>query len=218
MNGHRLLLIVAAALVLASAGAGTHPAEAHYTATSGNLRLLYFSGDAIRNYDFNQQTIGHVDWTVNLLFFNDAEIDRIKNALCDQNQRNWCINGEPIYGRLSDNGGQSYVWDEDSGRKRGDCTLYDHYRIYADSDDHMYTPAMGFYVFGATHRDWYECYPYRYHGFSERVEKHLTADLWGLFTPSPNYANFYNYETYREEGNHIWHSSGRATYAYVPDN
>ncbi len=153
-----------------------------------------------------------------MLFYNNAEIDKIKNRL-DDSPWNYGTTGSAKYGRLSDDGGSSYVWDSDGGKKKGSCTyVYQHYRIYADSDDRMYNPAMGYFVFGATHQDWYECYDVHWTAGSERAEllvSNAAAAAFGT-TNASNYANFYNQEPYRQEGIHIWQSSGRASYVSIP--
>jgi hypothetical protein len=210
----RSLIVVA--LVLAAGGAVAKPSAAA-TATSGNLRLLYFAGDAIRNYDFTDQIVASnkVDWAVSLLFYNNAEINKVKNALGGQG---FTITGSSENGRLSDDGGATFVWDTDGGRKRGDCTAYTHFRIYADADDRMYTPSMGYYLFGSTHQDWYECYFDARFGYSETAEQQVNSAAVSAFGVANryDYANFYNYEAYREESNHIWDDDGWASYVFVP--
>src|SRR5919108_351313 len=110
-----LALVVAAAAVVVIAGAGSASAA---TACCGNLRLLYFSGDAIRNYDFTSQSVSstNVDWGIDLNFYNNADINKVKNAL---NPYGYSGTGSTMYGRLSDNGGGGEGWGGGGGREKG---------------------------------------------------------------------------------------------------
>jgi hypothetical protein len=210
-----LALVVAAAAVVVIAGAGSASAA---TACCGNLRLLYFSGDAIRNYDFTSQSVSstNVDWGIDLNFYNNADINKVKNAL---NPYGYSGTGSTMYGRLSDNGGASYVWDADGGRKKGGCfDQYTHYRIYANpAYDFNYSTGMGYWVFGSTHYDNQECFG-GWHGKSEGAEWDVNSAADSAFGVANRYdwANYYNYEPYRQEGDHIWDQDGYASYVYVP--
>lgn len=213
----RLLLAVvaAAAVVVATAGAGSATAA---TACCGNLRLLYFSGDAIRNYDFDTQSVAanNVDWGIDLNFYNNANINKVKNAL---NGYGYQFTGGTKYGRLSDDGGASYVFDADGGRKKGGCwDQYTHYRIYANPTyDNNYSPGMGFWVFGSTHYDNLEC-GNGWFGRSEGAEWDVNSAAVSAFGVANRYdwASYYNNEPYRQEGTHIWDQDGYASYVYVP--
>lgn len=189
------------------------------TACCGNLRLLYFSGDAIRNYDFTEQTVAadKVDWGAALLFYNNANINKIKNALSPYG---YTGEGASMNGRLSDTGGASYVWDTDKGKKKGGCyDQYTHYRIYAHpSYDYMYNPAMGYFLFGTPHYDATECLGGA-SGWSEDAEHDIALAAYSAFGASnqEDWANFYNNEPYRSEGCcHVWLQDGRASYVSVP--
>jgi hypothetical protein len=209
-----ILAVLGTALVT---GGATAPATAA-TACCGNFRLLYFSGDAIRNYDLLSASARdyNVDWGVDLLFYNNANINKIKDALNGQ----YGETGSTMYGRMSDDGGATYVWDTDSGRKKGDCvSVYTHYRIYAvPGQDYMYNPAMGYYLFGTTHHHYEECYPPSQSGYSEDAEWQVNTDADNAFGVTNQYgwANFYNTEPYRVEGDHIWDQDGFASYVIVP--
>ena len=68
-----LLCLAGAVAMLASTGLG---------ASTPYLRTLGFGyGDSIYNYDFTSQTVSSsgVDWAVSLVFYNNAEIDKVKN-------------------------------------------------------------------------------------------------------------------------------------------
>lgn len=218
MKPTSLVLRLAVLAAIAGAAVSIAGAAGGATACCGNNRLLYFSGDAIRNYDYLSQSpvSTNVDWGVSLLFYNNANINKIKNAL---NPYGYSYTGGTMYGRLSDDGAATYVWDTDGGRKRGDCyTAYTHYRIYAHpSYDYMYNPAMGYFLFGSTHHDYQECGA-AYFGFSEGAEGEVASDAYSAFGVSSqhDWANFYNYEPYRQEGDHYWDLDGRASYVRVP--
>jgi hypothetical protein len=218
----RLAFLVALAIAAVVALGGARTTQAHYTACCGNLRLLYSNGDAFRNYDFYDYVVSStgVDWPVTLLFYHNAEVDRIKDAMSG---RGYTHGGITIHGRLSDDGGATFVWDDDGGKKQGsDQTAFYHFRLYANpATDRNYSPGWGFYVFGTTHQDYQECCG-GWHGESEQAETHIAADAGLAFGVSPAYdnANFYNYEPFRlesgDDGLHRWRNSGRATYVYVP--
>jgi hypothetical protein len=218
----RLAFLAVLAVAAVGALAGAQGTKAQYTACCGNLRFLYSNGDSFMNYDFYSQYAAatNVDWPVTLLFYNNAEINKIKNAM---GGRGYGGGGITIYDILSDDGGSTLVWDSDGGRKQGsDTTAYYHYRIYANpATDRNYSPGWGYYVWGTTHQDYQECCS-GWHGESEQAETHIAADAGLAFGVSPAYdnANFYNYEPYRvqygPQGEHRWRNSGRATYVRVP--
>ena len=175
------------------------------------------SDDRIYNYDFNSERRSrkNVDWGVNLLFYNNAEVDKIKAALI------YGTPGGKQNARMKD--GSSWLWDEDGGRKQGPCpigTSTAHYRVYANQDgDRNYSRGLGFYVIGSSHRDVNECGGgTRYFGDSEAVETELSAigasaRGWQVFR---NNYDMRNKERRRREGDHRWYSDGLATMFIVP--
>ena len=90
-------------------------------------------------------------------------------------------------------------------------------RVYADDNDTLYNTSWGFYVLGATHTDHNECGPNTWHGESEDTEG-LIADRASDrgYTVYEDWGNFYNAESWRQEGNHIVENDGYATAVYVP--
>lgn len=186
-------------------------------ATASNLNLLYVQEDRFWNYDFNSQTVSstNVDWAMSMLFWNDAEVDKVKGIYSSA----YPWGGGAKYARLND--GSGYVWDSDSGIKDIWCPSYQaqarHMRLYADSDDRLYNVSWGYYVLGSTHKDWQECWFGSQFGWSEETEGifvnyALNRGYWGQH----DWASFYNYEAPRWEGNHYWDNNGMASHIYVP--
>jgi len=212
-----------ALIALATVGASGACAGAAHAATarSGNLTTLYIREDAFRNYDFTERTVAsnRVDWTVSLMFWNNASINRVKNSaigpLYDQT-------GGTMHGRLSDNTNSGYVWDDDGGRKTTKCPGAPfqprnarHYRIYADGDDRLYNLSWGYWVYGSTHWDMDECSLSNpaWFGYSENAEEWLVSD-WVDRTgrgAANDWSWFYNSEPYRVAGDHIWDANGYAS-------
>jgi hypothetical protein len=203
------------------------PSEADaQTARAGNFKVIKKRGDAFRNYDLRERTVSRtkVDWAVGLLFWNDAEIDKVKGALGDEYDQE----GSAAYARLKNNGG-AYVWDDDKGRKTTLCPglpgqpieAY-HYRIYATpGNDRMLNRVWGYYTFATTHIDHEECPggDATWFGRSETAENYLAsiaAGVWGSPAVRADHRSFGNGEPFRREGNHIWDNNKYATYIKVP--
>ena len=212
-------LLLATALLAAVALVGATSAEA---ASTRKLRALKVdprgSDDKIYNYDFNsaRRSRRNVDWGVNLLFFNNAEIDKVKAALV------LGVPGSKQDARMNDDG--EWIWDTDGGRKGSACpvgTRTTHYRVYADrpGGDRNYSRGLGFYVLGTTHRDVNECGGgTRYFGDTEIAERDvfsLGASARGWQAWRNNY-NMRNRERRRRQGDHRWRSNGLATMFQVP--
>jgi hypothetical protein len=209
-------VLLSLAVTLIAAG----PAQAA-TARSGNLKILFIREDGFRNYDFTNRTVTStgVDWTVALLFWNNATINRVKNSgigpLYDQT-------GGTMHGRLRESTATGYVWDDDGGRKTTKCPGAPfqprnarHYRVYADGDDRLYNLDWGYWVYGTTHWDMDECSLWNpaWFGYSENAEGWLVSDWvnrtgWGA---TNDWASFYNSEPFRVQGDHIWDSNGLAS-------
>jgi spermidine/putrescine-binding protein len=209
-------LLLAAALV-AALGAGV--ASVASGTTASNLALITIGNDTIRNYDFHSQTVSatNVDWAVDLIFSNNATINKVKSAL-DNPYDQGATCASPQYGRLDD--GAGFVWDEDSGKKTTCCPITGsdyHFRIYADSDDRLgYNPTYGYWVFGTTHKDVKECGTGTWYGDSEVAEQYMRSvkpATWGMTAEA---INLQNYEAPRWDGDHYWNNSGYATVFSVP--
>jgi hypothetical protein len=218
----RFAFLAVLAVAAVGALAGAQGTQAQYTACCGNLRFLYSNYDSFMNYDFysTSAVATNVDWPVTILFYNHADITKIRNAMAN---RGYGGGGLTIYDVLSDDQGGSLVWANDQGRKQGSSsTAYYHYRLYGNpAIGHNWSPGWGNYVWATTHQDYQECCG-GWHGESEQAETHISADAGLAFGVSPAYdnANFYNYEPYRvqygHQGEHRWRNSGRATYIRVP--
>lgn len=157
-----------------------------------------------------------------LLFWNNAEVDKVKNAF----RVPFRFSGSQKYARLDDGPGTG-EWDSDGGRKTILCSNpiqgsdSRHFRLYATADDdRMYNTTWGFYVFATSHTDHNECYPFdRYFGYSEAAEKHVALwarDIYGPSRVDADRRDFGNTEPFRREGNHIWSNNGKVTYVNVP--
>lgn len=211
----------------AAANAGT---TSNYVWVSSN------NGDSFVNYDnksYSGASRSTVDWAVSILWWNNAEVDKVKNAF-----REYPVGGsgaDPMWLRLNDGGG--IAWDSDRGMKTAypSCTFDTrHSRVYADGDDIMYNITFGRYVLATTHKDFDEACN-RHFGDSEGTERDLArlarAKGWGV---NEDYGFTSNYEsscprstnTYKPacpgradavEGNdHRWQNSGYSTYVLVP--
>jgi hypothetical protein len=215
-----LLLGLLASLSVLGLGQATADAA---TARNGNLRVIAPREDSFRNYDFLSHNVArnNVDWPVNFVFYNNAEIDKVKSKMNSRMK----YSGGAMYGRLND--GNGWLWDEDKGIKTGRCpnpffsgTTY-HMRLYADRPgDRLYNRSWGFYTLGTSHIDHNECWARdRWFGKSEDAEGKIAsfaAAVWGSGRVHQDHWQFYNQEPLRQEGNHIWKSNGLATIVKVP--
>jgi hypothetical protein len=205
-----LTLVIAVLLALAGSQA------AGEAATASRLALLSIEEDSFRNYDFLSRSVSasNVDWPINLLFWNNAEVDKVKNGLP------YAYVGSTMYARLND--GTGYVWDADGGRKSSPCPILGqatHYRLYADGDDRLYNLTWGYYALASSHFDTRECGPGKWFGRSEDAEAKIAAAArarWGASRVAEDSISFENAEPYREEGNHIWLNDGLGTTVSVP--
>jgi hypothetical protein len=212
MTRRRVTLWLASAAALLTL-AGTPSAGAGSTS---HLTILYIREDAFRNYDFLSQTVSstNVDWPVNFLFYNNAEVDKVKDAM------RFSFAGSRMNGRIND--GSGFVWDQDGGRKNYLCPIIGdayHYRLYADGDDRLYNAAWGYYVIGTSHIDHNECGFGAWFGKSETAEGYIASrarSAFGSSNVAEDWSSFANSEPYREEGNHIWQNNGLATAVRVP--
>jgi hypothetical protein len=213
-KGRAAVCGVLAVMALGASLALSAPARAATTSNLGPLSMGY--GQTLWNYDFttNPGAWNHVDWAVSVLFYNNAEIDKVKNAFGGA----YWIAGGRMYAYLNNGGGGLY--DQDSGRKTDTPSCLGstrHYREYAPpSTDRMgYNPSFGYYTFATTHYDHHELCNDWYDD-SEGTELSLynrSRDKgWAAYH---DYSYFSNYE-WRDEGNHHWRNNGYATYIRVP--
>lgn len=189
-------------------------------ATAANLQLLAFNEDRFRNYDFTTQVVSStgVDWAVTMYFWNNATINKVKTTLGGKYDQT----GSAQYGRMTESlnlslPNNNFVWDADSGKKTTLCPglptqpyYAEHYRIYADGDDRLYNVTLGYYVFGSSHYDIYECGGgTKTFGYSETTEANLVS-YWNTLPFAGGGAvrnswNFQNNEPYRAQAGDGWH-------------
>lgn len=190
--------------------------------TAQNLILVDFAGygDQIYNYDFSSEsaTSTNVEWPIDLVFYNNATINGVKNMLSGT----YWVPGSEEYARLNNRYmGTGWVWDSDGGEKTGVPTCWTttkHYRIYAPSSlDAFYNPAYGFYVVGSTHEDIDEIPGCDAHyNYSEAVEQDI-ANIWRNLGHTTYYDDYwFANQQYDLQGNHHFDSDGYATYLHVP--
>jgi len=228
-----LALIFVAATVLGLHAEG-NPAEAH-TAPSGSFYTLTIQEDAFINWDFRSKDVqaSKVDWPVNMLFYNNAEIDKVKDALDALPNTNISRCGSGQDARVDDGSGME--WDGDGGIK-DDCSSTPpseqarHMRVYADGDDRLYNLSFGYYIIGTTHAE--DChqhgtifYRYCHHhwvGYSE-----IANDWWDYYsdqvagwTVYSDWGSFSNtasgLDDHGSGEDHYMESDGKATYVNVP--
>lgn len=215
--GFVAIAVVASALALLGASVQQN-AGAWY---SSKLDLVYKDDDVIRNYDYLSTASPtdnyNLDFPVTMIFKNNAEIDKVKNRY---KANGWDNLGSSKYGRARD--GSAGFWDSDRGVKTWGLTTC-HMRVYADSDDRMYCPSWGYYIFGTTHYDHGEVVGDKWFGKSEDAETEARQEartIWGTDNVVANNGDFKNYEAYRVQTSggedHIWQSSGRRSTVTVP--
>ena len=204
-------------------------AIAYSNATTTNLDAVNtYEDDYLYNYDFSSRDLrdDNVDWALSILFWNGADINKVKNGLNGV----YSSSGGPQQFQATD-GGADYFWDTDSGRKQPGCaqnTWYRHYRVYAPSGpDYFYNTGWGRYIAGTQHWDINDgCFSNPASGYSEISDGWLALDaanVWGSSavvedwfaadTPEP----VYRFETTSNGYGHHWdQSEGRATIVRVP--
>ena len=219
MRKRRVLQVGVPFIMLIAVVAVPSAILADHSAGPGSLSVLSIQEDQFYNWDFvsnDDFSSSNVDWPVNMLFYNNAEVDKVKGIYWGN--CHWPV-ASAKYARLND--GSGMVWDNDSGTKSPcDCTIWGnqpHMRVYADDNDTLYNTSWGFYVLGTTHTDHNECGLNPWHGESEDTEG-LIADRASDrgYTVFEDWGNFYNAESWRREGNHIVENDGYATAVYVP--
>jgi hypothetical protein len=207
------LLVVA----LAAVGVGAAlPTPAQARSITWRYLTLPGGGDSFYNYDFHSRSLrsNNVDWPVNLLFWNNATVPKVKSVVAAD---------FPYIGGVK----SAYVagsWDDDRGRKTypATCsggttypnTVY-HFRVYAPSNtDRMYNVNYGYFVIGTSHIDYREgCTSGdRWFGSSESAEAYIAgrfAARGRSVVQDVRWLN--NYESYAREGSGLWYNGGYAS-------
>ncbi len=218
------------AAIVAGLYAGPDAAEAH-TAPSGSFYTITIREDRFMNWDFRSQNsaASNVDWPVTMLYYNNAEIDKVKDKLDAISGIGRCGSGKNA--RVDE--GSGWVWDSDGGIKDNCGTSSDqtrHMRVYADSNDRLYNLSWGYYIIGTTHVDqchrhgvWpaYWCH-HHWVGFSETANDWWDyysdqVSGWNVYADWGSFSNSANFNDYHGSGeDHYVRSNGYATYVYVP--
>jgi hypothetical protein len=215
MMTRRKIILFRFAAVLCLLGAAFVLATLSRGATTGNLRTLGFGyGDAIYNYDFENQSVdaSRVDWAASLIFYAGGSVNYVKSLL---NPKYWTAGNSENF-ILNDTG--SWVWDSDSGEKTdtGSCLGSSrHYRVYAPpSTDRMYNLNFNYYVFATTHYDHHEGCD-KWFDDSEGTEYDIANYVVSkVYSVRYDYAWWYN-QQYDIQGNHHWSNDGYATYIHT---
>lgn len=216
----RLSLLATATVLAVILGlAAVQSARANHD-DMGVLRIITIREDQFLNWDFHNQGES-VDWPINLLFWNNAEIDKVKRQY--QFQDGWSGSGcgHTMWSALTD--GYSWTWDGDDGIKRpclpACMTSATHLRLYAPpATDRFYNPSWGYYVIASSHKDQSEfCFFGTKHGWSEDAEEHAVdvARSFGWYA-GDDWASFSNPLPNTHLGNHYLQNDGRASHVRVP--
>lgn len=211
-----ILLVVAALAALMT----VHVASANHS-DGGTLRLLSMNEDQFHNWDF-QGAGARVDWPVTLLFWGNAEVDKVKDAY---KRVGWSGGacGDSMWGHYND--GYGLDWDTDDGVKipclPGCFVSGYHIRLYAPpGTDRMYNPSWGYYVFASSHRDRSEfCIGVsKQYGWSEDAEGYAvdTATSRIGWSGSHDWADFLNRVPTGWSSNHYLQNNGFASHVRVP--
>jgi hypothetical protein len=208
-------------LATAVCGSGLLIAGSAGGATTNSLYQIDAGyGDFFYNYDFtttNGAGWNTVDWGISLLFYNNAEIDKVKGQV--SGYPFGASVASPMWAYMWNNGTWGPGYDEDSGKKTDTPSCLGstrHFRIYAPpTTDRFYNPSFGYYVIASTHydhhelcNDWYDDSEGTEHDVGNRVGHRSGNGVWH------DWGYLYNYQWY-DEGNHHWRQNGYATYVYV---
>ncbi len=248
-----LAIVTAVAMFIALVSVGL-PSRVRASVTGHNchynnhcteeLKYVSFNSDKFYNYDLDSTGLhnDNVDWPVNLVFYNNAAVWKVKDYIHWYNQVGY--NGSPKWlhlregdyfnqtDRVGDYQSLNYYEeaDADSGRKdvpQGICVGVSdaiHYRPYADESafgfDTLYNDAWGFYVIATSHVDRNDGCTDAEHGWSNHSEWIVYS--WSLnvvgWVAYRNYLNLFNPEpgTYNDNGGtHHWRNDGLATVVNV---
>lgn len=226
-------IAAAGAIAATNLAPGAPAAEAAYV-NQGTWFSMRFnmSGDSFDNYDYLERcenrtdmscgarNPNEVDWAIDLLFRDNADIDRVKRTADYRFPRDEAgLKNQVISPSV-------WGWDEDRGRKYheggwggGTCpgNANMHYRVYADGDDGaLYNTEVGYFVVGSAHNDYREGCSGAYTGDNDAAEGYV-ADAFGDkgYTVTKNAWDFFNKETIWQ-GNHRWSNNGLATQIRLP--
>jgi hypothetical protein len=219
--------------VIGSAVISIRIAIADHSAAS--LTYMWYAEDRFYNWDFENTnwpvTADQVDWPITMMFYNNAEVDKVKGLL--RGVSSYPLIGGTMFAVVGDfppvsdgTGGGELQWDGDGGIKsNAPCAFGSmgdayHIRIYADwPDDRFYNISAGFYVLAATHIDHNElplC-PGTWHGESELAENHFAQRSRDVnLTVYEDWWSLLNFESWHQNGPHVVDNNGMQTLVHVP--
>ncbi|MFQ5380322.1 MAG: hypothetical protein ACE5EF_01685 [Dehalococcoidia bacterium] len=187
---------------------------------NGTLGILRVREDSFFNWDF-QHRGASVDWPVNILYWNNAEVDKIKIYYTMFAGWGGSTCGSTMWNRVND--GNGWVWDADDGIKTPcfpTCwASATHVRLYAPAaTDRMYNTSWGYYVVATSHKDKNEFCPWgRRHGWSEDAEGYAVDTAKGFgWVVGHDWANFFNRLPEGYAGTHYRKNNGWASHVRVP--
>lgn len=227
----RLTTIAIASGIAMFVMAVQHPADearAGHPQLVNSLQELFIQDDSFYNWDSVAQTYppitSEVDWPVSLLFWNDADVNKVKDLLGEIGLDKRILNSTKYLWLNEFFPGLDDVVDADSGVKRGVCpfsTTQEHVRVYAPPDfDSFFNVSWGFFVLGSTHIDKDECIPgSKMFGWSEDAEDYVSTFIVGevgFGNVAPDWASFFNETAYVQVMNHVLKNNGKATAVRVP--
>lgn len=224
-------------LVLGFAQLASSAQPAHANTTTTLTWITAPGSDGFWNFDFRNTSVNanDVDWPLRFLFRQNAEIDKVKDALGGCASPIYlpfvCVtSGSQNHLQFNDNG---YLqWDEDGGIKQGNtCAAVgsQHMRIYANPAnvfpyDRNMNGTWGYYVFASVHKD----YEGGSGGFCTQYFSAEGEEGWWIqrmldnlpWTQQSNSYNWVNADAGHWDlvGGH-WHwtqSNGLAGYVFVP--
>jgi len=227
-----LAAIVATALSAAAALGVSQRADA-VTAWTSAYTVMYINEDGFRNWDFHCNGTGcidrtNVDWPMVLLFYNNAEINKVKDNILEPryDQGGTCASAQ--YARMSD--GHGFNWDGDQGKKTTCCPgagwpvpdTADHIRFYSAgyaSRDRRYNTAWGYWIIASAHQDLREPQCVNsgaWFGYTETAEANV-FNYWTNNLGRPAWRNQQNWHNAQnnDQGNHSVRSNGYASIFWV---
>jgi hypothetical protein len=197
--------------------------------TAAGLSLVEEREDRFWSYDFEstRAVATNCDWPVTIVFWGDASVTKVKNAL----RSSLPIWGIDEWERVSDRRHRKhadFTWVSDTGVKTFNLTKALHMRLYADADGSLTNATWGDYVVATTHFDFDELGTDPTSGRSEEAAAAIEAicvNVWGADAVAADVLPLGNVEADRVEqranskgglDSHYWQCDGLATMVYVP--
>ena len=238
-----LALVVAAVSYLALSGASFLSAPTSVGANQapdGSYARKYLGqGDYVWNWDYtdDEESSDHVDWGMRFLFYNNADVDLVKDRLDGEG-------GDPSipgmlrsrvgarqYAYMDDHQTQNqFEWDRDSGFKNVNNCRWNlaHMRVYATGDnDRNYNQTYGYYVVATIHKDFeglgcdfeFESLESDEDWWVDRIRDNLGSDTeydWTVYDSSLNWGNGVDGVQEIGNGSHSYESDGWGVRVRIP--